>query len=659
MRKLVSVLFGIALTFSAIPYAVPENYKGYAHVCTATNNLCASETPMFTVVCPTGMVCAGKTSTTTSTTTATGTGTFYQTPSQPVTATVTASGGTLYGAGGIQFITATSTSTATASATVSGTGTSTGTGTLPSSQTLTFTGSQVNTGTFAFVTPVYTWTQTSTTTASHYVTVTNISTATLTNTVTVTGSATLTRTGTVSGTGSVTVTGTVTGTSGATATATVTGTQTASVVATTTQTATVSASSTFTQTGTFTASRTFATNEPGTGTGTNTYGGGNYTATGTVTNTGAVTATGTFTGSATATVTFTGSASGTTTGTVTDTSSATATTATLPTTITYVPPVVPVVVDPRGTSYLVAGVYYPLGGSASAAFVTLPAGETQSDPSLTLTAGGSIQNVFYSAQPCDPSYSASGNPCSLVNRPELATAPKWIPSGTITINLWAKATSQVNVLIQPLVMPGYGGSVGYVWITVTSASWTMYSATIPLPSGLLLPANSQLAVFISAMDSASGTPTITIGATSGHYTSINGPWVAGDRSSLSRRFVVPGVPSGTTSVTSGISTAYTYGSVQGYEDIEVTANLKNTGGSSTECSLYLYGDSSQLSNNNYTLSAGADVTAVARTQGLFLGNSISVRVGAFTGGTCAVSSPGGDVGGRFILTPTNPAVVPQ
>jgi hypothetical protein len=141
MRRIIAVLFVIAFTFTAIPYALSTDtaYKGFAHVCSSTNKLCAFETPLITIVCPTGMVCAGKTNTTTSTTTATGTGTFYQTPSQPVTATVTAVGGTLYGADGIQFITATSTNTATRTATATGTATGTVTQTYTNTSSATAT----------------------------------------------------------------------------------------------------------------------------------------------------------------------------------------------------------------------------------------------------------------------------------------------------------------------------------------------------------------------------------------------------------------------------------------------------------------------------------------------------------------------------------------
>ena len=649
MRRFIAILFGIALTFSSIPYASTESYKGYAHVCTANNKLCDSETPLITVVCPVGMVCAGKTSTTTSTTTATGTGTFYQTPSQPVTCTVTASGGTLTGVNGISFIIGTSTSTATASATASGTSTATASATLPGTQTLTFNGTQSATGT-GYVTN--SWTTTSTYTGGRVVTATKTSSYTRTNTSATTGTQTATRTVTVVTTITTTATATVSGTSGATATATVTGTSSASGTASGTQTATATVSQT--STNSYTQSQTYTEGLVVVGTGTGTSSGG-YSTTDTVTGTATATANVTFAGLATATATFTGSASGTATGTVTDTATGTSTTATLPTTITYTPPAA--APDPRGTLYLVSGAYVPLAGSASTAFIAEPSGETLSDPSRTLTAGGSIQSIFQGGQLCDPSYSGSGTPCSIVNRPELATSPKWIAPGTITIDLWAKSTSAVNVLVQLSLIPTFT-AVDYRWISVPSSAWAMYETTISLPSGLLIPQNSQLVAFISAADPANGTPTVTIGATSGHYTTINGPWLAGDRTSLSRAVVVGGVPN-TTSVTSGVSSAYTYDAVSGYTDIEATANLKNTGGSSTECTLYLYGDSSQLSINSYTLSAGADVTAVARFQGLFSGNSISVRVGAFTGGTCTVSAPGGDVGGRFIVRPTNPAVVPQ
>lgn len=473
MRKIIAILFGIALLGVAVPYALADSYRGPAHICSSTGKVCADEMP--------------------------------------------SSGGTLYLKDGLYAITATNTSTSTASATTSGTGTSTGTGTLPSTQTLTFTGSNTATSSMTFH-GIMSWTQTQTGTAYRNVTVTGLYTGTVNSTLTITGNATVTRSGILSATVTTTAYATVTGTSGATATATVTGTTVSTSLGTSTQTASVTASNSITQSNTYTGSITDVYNESGTGTGTAVQL-GTATVTGTVTINGTATATGSFTGSATTTATFTGSASGTAIGIVTDTSSSTATSATVVSnpTIGYVAPATNAV--PGGDLFLGANV----NTGTAISLNTVPYDSL--DWTYTLTAGGSIQSIFSGGvvNGCD---GAGGVYCTLVT--DSSANFKWVSPGTIQYWIWAKSTSPVTLTVTVGLYNGTSiiSTIDTFSFSVTSASMTLFTHTYALANGLVIPGTPwALASQFQVQDLAAGTPTIYIGTSDPHRTRINGPWI--------------------------------------------------------------------------------------------------------------------------------------
>jgi hypothetical protein len=70
-----------------------------------------------------------------------------------------------------------------------------------------------------------------------------------------------------------------------------------------------------------------------------------------------------------------------------------------------------------------------------------------------------------------------------------------------------------------------------VSVSVTSASWQTLAASLALPNGLLLGTNQELCVLFRA-STTSGTPTVTLGTSTGHYTSVNGPWIKSGANSL-------------------------------------------------------------------------------------------------------------------------------
>jgi hypothetical protein len=615
------VLLALLVAAAAGAVAKAEGILGPAHLCSSTGQVCAKELPNLYGVNGVGFV-------TTSTATAVDYGTGYGTGTGTGVGNVTY---TLTGTG-----TATDTTSASDTAAISG---NINTNTI--TVTTTATSTTVRTQT---LTTVYTWQHNLTSTKTFVGTGTITATATATATITATITATATDFGTGTGTFTTTTTATATGTKSSVVSGTYAGTATCtgSWTNSTTMTYTGTWAQTATSTGTGTRTITVTLTQTGTVSATK-------TGTSTLSMSGTATHTGTDT---TATASVTGTASGAATGTWTSTANTTATSTTVASnpTITYTTPA-----DPQGTMYLVAGAYIPSNGTPSSSFLAAPSGESLADPSLTLTAGGALQDFFGGSNPCDPTYAFSGA-CSLVNRPELATDAKWIQSGTITVVMWAKATSAT--LAQWHLGTTDGLVNYYITFNISGVAWTRYTGSVAVPNGFMIPANGQFFAYLGVRDVYSGSPTITVGATASHYTSINGPWLAGDRSGLARTVVVPAVPV-TTTVTSGILTAYTYGRFTGYADIEATANLKNTGGGSAECLLYIYSDSSQVSVNSYALPSGADVTAIARVQDIFLGNSITVKVGAASGGTCTADAIGGNVGGRFILTPTNPSVVPR
>jgi hypothetical protein len=120
--------------------------------------------------------------------------------------------------------------------------------------------------------------------------------------------------------------------------------------------------------------------------------------------------------------------------------------------------------------------------------------------------------------------------CNVVNRSIFASSPTWISPGVIQVWVWATSTSDAQIKVYFDACTG-GNPTGYfspstISLNVVAASgWQQLYASVPLPNGLLLPANYQLCVSMAAY-TLSGTPTVTLGATSPHYTRINGPWMA-------------------------------------------------------------------------------------------------------------------------------------
>jgi hypothetical protein len=104
---------------------------------------------------------------------------------------------------------------------------------------------------------------------------------------------------------------------------------------------------------------------------------------------------------------------------------------------------------------------------------------------------------------------------------------RWISEGSIQFWLWAKTTgtAEVHLTFDTCHNGNMSGAsvLGPIIIGVSSSSWQRLYATMPLTNGLLVAPNYQFCVKMTAY-TASGTPTVTIGATYPHFSRINGPW---------------------------------------------------------------------------------------------------------------------------------------
>ena len=106
-------------------------------------------------------------------------------------------------------------------------------------------------------------------------------------------------------------------------------------------------------------------------------------------------------------------------------------------------------------------------------------------------------------------------------------SPHWISPGEIKMWVWAKATSAATLHFAWGTCTGYYPTGEWdtptVVLNVTSPTWQQLYATIAIPDGMLLKPNYSLCVGVSA-STASGSPTVTLGASGDHYLRINGPW---------------------------------------------------------------------------------------------------------------------------------------
>jgi hypothetical protein len=105
---------------------------------------------------------------------------------------------------------------------------------------------------------------------------------------------------------------------------------------------------------------------------------------------------------------------------------------------------------------------------------------------------------------------------------------EWIPDGEIKLWLWAKSTSPAAITVEfrrcnKFTPVDVVATIGPLPVTTTTMSWQYATVAIP-EGGILLVPNVQLCVRLTATTS-SGTPTVTLGSSSGYHTRINGPWI--------------------------------------------------------------------------------------------------------------------------------------
>lgn len=109
-----------------------------------------------------------------------------------------------------------------------------------------------------------------------------------------------------------------------------------------------------------------------------------------------------------------------------------------------------------------------------------------------------------------------------------STSSLWISSGVISYSVSLKATASVTTRMVLGVCHTTGTSmdsvVGDVSISVTSSSWTVFTGSISLPSGLLIPADHLLCMHCSTWTSG-GTADSYLGMTYDYPTKFNGPWI--------------------------------------------------------------------------------------------------------------------------------------
>jgi hypothetical protein len=445
------------------------------------------------------------------------------------------SGGTLSGVNGIDFI-LTSTTTITATGTGTGTGTATGTATSAAtftrSGTATTTTSASDTLTATGMNGLGTITISSSATSTTVRTATfvggvnwghnptNTASATSTTPVTVTATVTPTVTATITGAGSSTsgITGTVSGT----ATGSGTGTNTAAEGGTTTMVAT--ATTTYNNSQTKTLTGTWAQSVTQSGTGTISI---LVTSTATTTFTASsiqtVTCVGTGTGTTTVTGAVTASATGTGTGVMTGTEYQTATSATLPTTISYN---YKLNIVPGGDRFFAHDYDASLSiwGGFKAAPYSDPSADNENRRQAFPTVGAPY--VFNESNTTD--FRALDLESIDLGPSSFSSPAEWIPEGEIKLWLWAKATSPAAITVEfrrcnKFTPVDVVATIGP--LSVTSTIMSMQYATVDIPEGgILLIPNVQLCIRFTAT-TTSGTPTVTIGSSSGYHTRINGPWV--------------------------------------------------------------------------------------------------------------------------------------
>ena len=102
------------------------------------------------------------------------------------------------------------------------------------------------------------------------------------------------------------------------------------------------------------------------------------------------------------------------------------------------------------------------------------------------------------------------------------TTESWVPDGSIKIWLWAKATStaEVRLTFGACSSGAFDADTRTASIAVTSSSWTLLYQELAVPGGIVVPTSESFCVSMRAF-TASGTPTITVGASYPHFSRIN------------------------------------------------------------------------------------------------------------------------------------------